>query len=110
MRLLLASLFLLGVLLLKLKYHTTLLSALIMPLVDSRGTKLAFVFVACPLLYLFTKPSGHVSVPSMNVYFKLKSLVAFYAFLKLFFLLFATIEGYERVSLFLLISGLLLLY
>ncbi len=109
LRLLLAGLFLLGVLLLKLKYHTTLLSALIMPLVDSRGTKLAFVFVACPLLYLFTKPSGHVSVPSMNVYFKLKSLVAFYAFLKLFFLLFATIEGYERVSLFLLISGLLLL-
>lgn len=109
LRLLLASLFLFGVILLKLQYHTTLLSALNMPLVDSYKTKLAFVFISAPLLYLFVKPHGHVSVTSMNVYFKLKSLVAFYAFLKLFFLLFATVEGYERVSLFLLIAGLLLI-
>ena len=109
LRLLLASLFLFGVVLLKLRYHTTLISALVMLLVDSLGTKLAFVFITAPLLYLFVKPSGHVSIPSMNVYFKLKSLIAFYAFLKLFFLLFAPIEGYERVSLFLLITGILLI-
>ena len=109
LRLLLAGLFLLGVFLLQFRYHTTLISALINPIVDTLGTKLAFIFISTPLLYFFVRKNVNVSVPSMNVYFKLKSLVAFYAFLKLFFLLFAPIEGYERVSLFLLVSGVVLL-
>lgn len=109
-RVLLIMLFAAGVLLLAVTYKVSGFGQLRTLMEPGTLVAVAYVLLSAPLFFLFIKSSSHSADSSKRCYFAMRSYAAFFALLRVNFLLFGRVQGFERIPwLYILLGGTALL-
>ena len=104
-RVVLLAMFLAGAVMLRLEYGTDNITTLASLIKGTPSSLAAFVLMTVPLLYIFFKPSPHLSDASKMCFFGIRTQASLFAAFRVIFSLYGPLDGLQKVPALLVMLG-----
>lgn len=104
-RVLLLVMFLAGAVMLKKEYGTDNITTLASLIKSTPSSLAAFLLMTVPLLYIFFKPSPHLSDASKMCFFGIRTQASLFAAFRVIFSLYGPLDGLQKIPVLLVMLG-----